>query len=187
MESSEIVARHATFSDIVQCCEILNFYILNSSKALSEHPMNVVDLANVLSKNLELGYPFVVLTFKELPHRVIGFQYFAENARAIKAPHLTAAMTFVREDMRSRGLITIIDQFSSKVVLESDIRGTFSFINRTNFASLRSTERNLTQVELSYRVLLRNGGYKHGSYLNLAIYFHPRKILDRLYNLREHL
>lgn len=182
-----IVARHATFSDIVQCCEILNFYILNSSKALSEHPMSVVDLTNILRKNLELGYPFVVLTFKELPHRVIGFQYFAENVRAFKAPELTAAMTFLREDMTSRGLNTIIDQVTSKVVLVSNIRGLFSFINRTNFASLRSTERKLTQVEVSNGVLLRNGGYKHGSYLNLAIYLHTRKSLDRLYSLTEHL
>jgi hypothetical protein len=103
-DSSEITARPASLSNLVQISEIYNHYILNTPNALFELPLSVVDILNIFRKSLELNFPLVVMVFKEAPHVILGFCFAADKVRLIKRPHLSTAGAFMREDMVNRGL-----------------------------------------------------------------------------------
>jgi L-amino acid N-acyltransferase YncA len=73
--ASQITSRRATLADLPQCCEILNYYILNTSNTFTETPISLVDFAERYRRVLEQGYPFLVLVPNETPHKVVGYYY----------------------------------------------------------------------------------------------------------------
>jgi L-amino acid N-acyltransferase YncA len=191
MDVSQVIVRNATLPDLVQCCEIYNYYILNTTKALFEHPFSVVDIINsIFRKSLELGYPFLVIALKSAPHIVLGFTFAAENIRLIKLAKLTTTGTFLREDMVNKGFYEVnISQIFKQITetVFSGFTGNLVFANYTNRPSVHKLDGDFSGLGFASSLVFKNSGYKNGKYQDIALYFYSPKHVQAMRSLRARL
>jgi L-amino acid N-acyltransferase YncA len=186
----ELLVRPATLSDLGQVSEIFSHYNLNTFNSNVATPASMVDLTQYLRKCQELGYPFVVLVFKEVPHIVLGFCYASPDfPRLATFPHLVSMVGFLRDGFKGKGAFNrlIIPLIYKEFLQHPHFRGVWYHTNYANLLGMQSITTQLTGLEYNSGVVLRNGGYKLGKYQDIVFFYLSPKVVKAILSRREHL
>jgi L-amino acid N-acyltransferase YncA len=189
MVDSAIIARRATYSDLVQVSEIYNYYILHTSKALFEAPLSVCDLGNIFRRILDAGYPMLVLVYEHAQHTVLGFCFTSpDNVRLLSSPTLGTTVMFLKEDaMLQRLFLKGLLPLSKDLLEHGAFGGYIGFVNCSNQISYHKIKSTTTLLGFNCGVILKNGGYKSRQYHDIAVEFYSVKHVKELVRLIEHL
>jgi hypothetical protein len=186
--TSKITSRRATLADLVQCCEIYNYYILNTTFAMIEDPVSLIDLVERYRRVLEQGLPFVVLVYAEVQHEVLGFfAATSEPTMLAKFPGISFSH-YMRPDLIKSG---VFDKTTVAICRElgkhDNFRGILSFFNQINPVVNKRLSAMASGLNHNTFFVMRNGGFKFGKYLNLGVSHLSKKELEKFVRLKEHL
>jgi L-amino acid N-acyltransferase YncA len=188
MTSTKIVTRRATLADLVQCCEIYNYYILNTTTALREYPQSLVYLVDRWRRVLEQGLPFLVLVDAEVQHEMLGFfAATAEPTYVAKFPGISFS-NYIRPDFRNSGVFdrTALALYQ-ELVQHDTFRGLLGFFNQSNPVINKKLRALASGLDPNAIFFMQNGGLKFGEYIDLGIHYFSKKDLEKILKLREHL
>ena len=130
----EILVRQAQPGDLLQCVQILNYWVLESDWALIEHPLSLTDMVELYRKITGKGLPFMVACWANEQRNVLGFIYaIPEGYRLIRVPGVVCNVLFVREGLKGLRLFERLLLPYMKLLLSySWFRGTLSDTNAGN-------------------------------------------------------
>lgn len=178
----KIIHRDAMVSDMLQCCEILSEFLDSSELAFYDEPWSLVEAVEELRMTREAGLPFMVLCWEDSPNEVLGFSSLKVEPHELhQFKGLSSHRIYIRHDIRGRGLLeTVISEMSARCQEIPDFRGFWTQSLREN-APIRSIP---SKVLKSRSIILHNGAFKGGKYIDVAFDFFDSVAVRRM---KEHL
>lgn len=148
--------------DYLECLEIYNYYILNTSISFEIKKLTLEEYTNKINKIIE-KYPFLVY---EENNEILGFAYLDEfNFR--EAYKTTADLTiYLKPNKTKKGIGTMLYQKLEKLAIDNNIYLIISLITASNTISQSFHKKN----GFSFIATIDNIAYKNNKWESLSYY-----------------
>lgn len=148
--------------DYLECLEIYNYYILNTSISFEIKKLTLEEYTNKINKIIE-KYPFLVY---EENNEILGFAYLDEfNFR--EAYKTTADLTiYLKPNKTKKGIGTMLYQKLEKLAINNNIYLIISLITASNTISQSFHKKN----GFSFIATIDNIAYKNNKWESLSYY-----------------
>ena len=148
--------------DYLECLEIYNYYILNTSISFEIKKLTLEEYTNKINKIIE-KYPFLVY---EENNEILGFAYLDEfNFR--EAYKTTADLTiYLKPNKTKKGIGTMLYQKLEKLAIDNNIYLIVSLITASNTISQSFHKKN----GFSFIATIDNIAYKNNKWESLSYY-----------------
>ena len=149
-------------SDYNKCCDIYNYYVINTSISFDLKPLTYIEYENKINRIIE-KYPFLVY---EENGEILGFAYLDEfNSRG--AYFTTADLTiYLNSNYIHNGIGSKLYLELEKYAKKMDIHLIISLITETNEISKRFHEK----MGFKYLTTIKNAAIKNNKWESLVYY-----------------
>lgn len=148
--------------DFNKCCDIYNYYVINTSISFDLKPLSYLEYENKINKIIE-KYPFLVY---EENNEILGFAYLDEfNSRG--AYFTTADLTiYLKPNITHKGIGSSLYLELEKYAKKMKIHLLISLITETNEISKSFHEK----MGFKYLATIKNAAIKNNKWESLVYY-----------------
>lgn len=175
----EILIRPAEVGDLLQCVQILNYWVLESDWALIEHPYSLVDMIDLYRKITSKGLPYLVACWADERNHVLGYIYaIPEGYRLVRIPGVMCNVLFVEPGLKGLRLFERLLFPYLKILLSYPwFRGTLSDTNAGN-THIQHKHSPGYMIGKMPPILLKGALYKRGNWHDQGLEFFPRQLFE---------
>ena len=159
---AEILIRPYAARDAARCCEIYNYYIVNTTVTFEEEPLSP-EAFGARAAGIEENYPYFVA---EADGVVLGYAYLAEYNPRSAYRYTVDLSIYLARDVTARGVGSLLYERIERAARERGFANIISIITRDNAPSVAFHEKH----GFRHVGTFDRGGVKFDRWLDVAYY-----------------